>query len=151
MRISAVVTPPTGQYLRLLAPPGVENPVYYISQGMPTELDALRREQERVEQCGLRFSVAEGGPRTQFVPGRDVAGPLKDFRETFPDNGQTDMVAVFRACREIASTGFIWSDHVPQLITEHGENDGYRLLGNIFALAYLKGLIEPLFGKPAFR
>ena len=151
MRISAVVNPPTGQNLRLLAPPGVEDLVYYNRQGMPTELDALRREQERVEQCGLRFSVAEGGPRTQFVPGRDVAGPLKDFRETFPGNGQTDMAAVSRACREIVSTGFIRPDRVPQLITEHGENDGYDQLGNIFAIAYLKGLMEPFFGKHGFR
>ncbi|MSU46641.1 MAG: hypothetical protein EXS42_05845 [Lacunisphaera sp.] len=151
MRISAVVSLPTGQNLRLLAPPGVEDPVYYISQGMPPELDALRRGQVRVEQCSQRISDAEGGPRSQFVPGRDVAGPLKDFRETFPGNGQTDMAAVFLACREIVSTGFIRPDRVLQLITEHGENDGYGLLGNIFAIAYLKGLMEPLFGKPGFR
>lgn len=319
MRLSAVVNPPTAQNLRLLAQLGVEDLVYYNMQGMPVELEALRREQERVEQCGLRISVVEGGPpidrivlgkdgrdaqieaykralghmgrlgirtlcynfmpqitadamvlrtsyatperggaltssfelakferdrltvegcttdeqmwdhleyflrrvvpaaeaaevrlamhpddpplspmwhlarimrsvgnferlfalapspvngltfcqgcfaelgvdlirairrfgpRIHFVHCRDVAGPLHDFRETFPDNGPTDMVAVFRAYREIGYTGFIRSDHVPQLITESGENDGYGLHGNIFAIAYLKGLMEPIFGKP---
>jgi len=37
----------------------------------------------------------------------------------------------------------------PRLATEQGANDGYGLHGNLFALGYLKGLMEPIFGKPA--
>jgi mannonate dehydratase len=319
MKISAVVNPPTEQNLRLLAQLGVEDLVYYNMQGMPTELAALRSEQQRVERCGLRLTAVEGGPaidrivlgkdgrdaqietykraieamgrlgirtlchnfmpqitedamvmrtsydtperggaltsrfelarfdqnhvtpegrttdeqmwdnleyfvrrivpaaeaaevnlamhpddpplspmwnlarimrsvenferlfalapspvngltfcqgcfaelgvdlvatirrfgpRIHFVHCRDVAGALGDFRETFPDNGPTDMPAVFRAYREIGYTGLIRSDHVPQLITEQGVNDGYGLHGNLFAIGYIKGLMEPIFGKP---
>lgn len=322
MKISAVVNPPTEPNLRLLAQLGVEDLVYYNMQGMPTELDALRSEQQRVGRCGLRIGVVEGGPpidrivlgkdgrdaqietykralgnmgrlgirtlchnfmpqitadamvmrtshatperggaltssfelarfdnshltpegrttdeqmwdhleyfvkrivpaaeaaevnlamhpddpplsplwnlarimrsienferlfalapspvngltfcqgcfaelgadlvaairrfgpRIHFVHCRDVAGSLHDFRETFPDNGPTDMAAVFRAYREIGYTGLIRSDHVPQLSTDQGENDGYGLHGNLFAIGYIKGLMEPIFGKPGAR
>jgi len=96
----------------------------------------------------LPATIRRFGPRIHFVHCRDVAGPLTDFRETFPDNGPTDMPAVFRAYRDIGYTGFIRSDHVPRLAVESGENDGYGLPGNIFAIGYLKGIMEPIFGKP---
>ena len=320
MKLSAVVNPPTEVNLRLIAQLGVSDLVYYNMQGMPTELEALRLAQQRVERCGLRIGVVEGGPpidlivlgkpgrdqqienyqrsldhmgrlgirtlcynfmpqitadamvmrtslttperggahtssfrmadfdnervtaegrttdaqmwdnleyflrrvvpaaeaagvnlamhpddpplspmwnlsrimrsvenferlfalapspvngltfcqgcfaelgvdlvatirrfgaRIHFAHCRDVAGTPLDFRETFPDNGPTDMAAVFRAYREVGFRGLIRSDHVPQLATERGENDGYGLPGNIFAIGYLKGIMEPIFGKVA--
>lgn len=320
MKLSAVINPPTEENLRLLAQLGVPDLVYYNMQGMPTELEALRAEQERVTRCGLRIAVVEGGPpidrivlgkegrdaqiavyqraleamgrlgirtlcynfmpqitadamvirtsyttperggaltssfklaafdndrltsegrttdeqmwdnleyflhrvvpaaeaagvklamhpddpplspmwqlsrimrsvenferlfalapsevngltfcqgcfaelgvdlcatirrfgsRIHFVHCRDVAGTLEDFHETFPDNGPTDMAKVFRTFRDIGYQGHIRSDHVPHLITDRGEHDGYGLHGNIYAISYLKGLMEPIFGKPA--
>jgi mannonate dehydratase len=95
----------------------------------------------------LVATIRRFGPRIHFVHCRDVAGTPLDFRETFPDNGPTDMAAVFRAYREVGFRGLIRSDHVPQLATEAGENDGYGLQGNIFAIGYIKGLMEPIFGK----
>lgn len=87
------------------------------------------------------------GSRIHFAHFRDVAGDLKRFRETFPDNGPTDMVAVLEAFREVGYDGAIRSDHVPQLVTESGSNDGYGLHGNLFAIGYMKGLMEPVFGR----
>lgn len=320
MRLSAVIQPPTEENLSLLAQIGVPDLVYYNMQGMPDSLEALRAEQARIERCGLRLSVVEGGPpidlivlgkpgrdaqiaayqraleamgrlgiktlcynfmpqltadamvirtsytaperggaltsafrladfdrdyltaegrttdgqmwdnleyflrrvvpvaeaagvnlamhpddpplsplwqlsrimrsvenferlfglapspvngltycqgcfgelgvdhvatikrfgaRIHFVHCRDVAGTLHDFHETFPDNGPTDMVAMLRALHSIGFRGCMRSDHVPRLATEQGANDGYGLHGNLFALGYLKGLMEPIFGKPA--
>jgi mannonate dehydratase len=40
------------------------------------------------------------GPRIHYVHFRDVAGAVPRFRETFHDNGKTDMAACIRACRE---------------------------------------------------
>jgi mannonate dehydratase len=320
MRLSAVIQPPTDENLRLLAQIGVPDLVYYNMQGMPDSLEALRAEQARVERCGLRLSVVEGGPpidrivlgkpgrdaqiaayqraieamgrlgigtlcynfmpqlsadamvirttytaperggaltsafrladfdrdhvtaegrttdeqmwdnleyflrrivpaaeaagvnlamhpddpplspmwqlsrimrsvenferlfalapspvngltycqgcfgelgvdhvatirrfgaRIHFAHCRDVAGTLEDFHETFPDNGPTDFPAMFRALQAVGFRGCMRSDHVPHLATEGGTNDGYGLHGNLFALGYLKGLMEPVFGKPA--
>lgn len=99
----------------------------------------------------LEATIRHFRGRIHFVHCRDVAGPLENFHETFPDNGPTDLVRVFQTYREIGYDGFIRSDHVPQLITDEGGNDGYGLQGNIYAIGYLKGLMEPIFGKPGAR
>ena len=95
----------------------------------------------------LPATIRRLGPRIAFAHCRDVAGTVTSFRETFPDNGPTDMPAVFRAYRDAGFGGFIRSDHVPRLENEDGENDGYGLQGNIYAIGYMKGLMEPIFGK----
>jgi D-mannonate dehydratase len=61
---------------------------------------------------------------------------------------RTDTVGVFQAHRDIGYCGLIRPDHVPQVITESGENDGCGMHGNIYAIGYIKGLMEPLWGKP---
>ena len=38
---------------------------------------------------------------------------------------------------------------MPQLATESGDTQGYGLMGHTFAIGYLKGLMEPIFGRPA--
>lgn len=89
------------------------------------------------------------GDRIHFIHFRDVAGTLEDFHETFPDNGPHDMVRLFQTYRDIGYTGFIRVDHVPQLAMETESAEGYGLPGHIFAIGYLKGLMEPIFGRPA--
>ena len=91
--------------------------------------------------------VRHFGAHIHFVHLRDVAGALLHFRETFPDNGPTDMRAVFEAYREIGYEGAIRSDHVPQLAGESGANDGYGLRGNLFAIGYIRGMLESVFGR----
>ena len=88
------------------------------------------------------------GGRIHFAHCRDVAGSLEKFHETFPDNGPTDLAKVFQAYRDVGYGGFIRSDHVPHLISDRGAHDGYGMQGNIFAIGYMKGLMEPIFGKP---
>lgn len=92
--------------------------------------------------------VKHFGQRIHFAHLRDISGSPTLFRETFPDNGPTDMKAVLRAYQEIGYTGLIRSDHVPQLATETGQNDGYGIHGNLFAIGYIKGLMESIFGRP---
>ena len=78
MKIAAVANPPSDRNLRLLAKLGVPDLVYYNMQGMPTELPALRAEQERVARQGLRIAVVEGGPPIDRIvlgrEGRDAQG-----------------------------------------------------------------------------
>jgi mannonate dehydratase len=116
----------------------------------PSPVNGLTFCQGCFAELGLDLvaAIRHFGPRIHFAHCRDVAGRLEQFHETFPDNGPTDQVKVFRAYREIGYKGFIRSDHVPHLVTDAGEHDGYGLHGNIFAIGYLKGLMEPIFGKP---
>jgi mannonate dehydratase len=79
--------------------------------------------------------------RIPYVHVRDIAGTESDFIETFPDEGQTDMVEVFRTLHDIGFDGFLRSDHAPQLATEDaGAPEGYGMQGHIFALGFLRGL-----------
>jgi mannonate dehydratase len=99
---------------------------------------------ENINEAIRRFA-----PRIHFVHFRDVLGSQTNFRETFPDNGPTDMIEMLKTYRDIGYKGFIRVDHVPQLATESGDTQGYGLMGHTFAIGYLKGLMEPIFGRPA--
>jgi len=117
----------------------------------PSEVNGLTFCQGCFAELGvdLGATIRRFGQRIHFVHCRDVAGSLENFRETFPDNGPTNLVKVFETYRDIGYRGFIRSDHVPHLISDLGVTDvGYGLHGNLFAVGYLKGLMEPIFGKP---
>jgi mannonate dehydratase len=93
--------------------------------------------------------VRRYAPRLHYAHFRDVAGTPTDFVETFPDDGPTDFPAVFRALRDANCASPIRVDHVPRLAVEAGDNDGYGFAGHLYATGYLKGLLEPIFGKPS--
>jgi mannonate dehydratase len=81
--------------------------------------------------------------RIAYVHVRDIAGTPDDFIETFPDDGQTDLVAAFRKLHEIGFDGYVRSDHAPRLAGDEADADtpeGYGMQGHIFALGYLRGL-----------
>jgi mannonate dehydratase len=77
-----------------------------------------------------------------FIHVRDVRGTPENFVETFPDNGPTDMAALIRTYHDIGFDGHLRTDHVPHLATDPGPGDGYGMHGHLFAMGYLKGLIE---------
>ena len=62
--------------------------------------------------------------------------------ETFHDEGQTDMVEAMRAYRDIGFNGPIRPDHVPQLSGEEEGEAGYTTLGRLFAVGYMRGLMQ---------
>jgi len=81
------------------------------------------------------------GPRIRYVHFRDVAGTAENFRETFHDNGPTDMPGAIRAYREAGFDGPIRPDHVPQFAGEAGE-PGYTMRGRLFAFGYIRALLQ---------
>ena len=70
---------------------------------------------------------------------RDVVGTADDFRETWQDNGQTDMAEAMRAYREVGFDGPVRPDHVPQMLGEDDGEPGYTMLGRLFAYGYIRG------------
>ncbi len=82
------------------------------------------------------------GPRIHYVHFRDVAGAVPQFRETFHDNGKTDMAAAIRAYRSIGFAGPARPDHVPTLEGESNELAGYHMQGRLFAVGYMRGLLD---------
>lgn len=79
-----------------------------------------------------------------FVHIRDVQGTAENFRETFHDNGPTDMFKMMKAYKKIGFTGPIRSDHVPTMFGESNSHAGYEMKGNLFGVGYIKGLLDAL-------
>lgn len=89
-------------------------------------------------------AIARFGDRGKlfFVHFRDIRGQPGNFRETFHDNGQTDMAEVIRAYRRCDYRGPVRVDHVPTMAGEDNSNAGYASVGRLFAIGYLKGLLD---------
>ena len=88
--------------------------------------------------------VDEWKDRIRFIHLRDVAGTAENFRETFHDNGPTDMVAALRAYRDAGLDVLLRSDHVPTMAGESNDRHGYEMKGNLFGIGYLKGIMDAL-------
>lgn len=90
----------------------------------------------------VKSLIREWKEKIFFVHIRDVVGAPKDFRETFHDNGPTDMYATMKAYKEIGFNGPLRSDHVPTMAGESNEHAGYEMKGNLFGIGYIKGLMD---------
>ncbi|MEG6590665.1 mannonate dehydratase [Paenibacillus barengoltzii] len=77
-----------------------------------------------------------------FVHFRDVKGTPEKFEETFHDDGQTDMLEAMKTYYEVGFDGPARPDHVPTMEGESNENPGYELLGRLFGVGYITGLME---------
>lgn len=77
-----------------------------------------------------------------FVHFRDTQGTAEKFYETFHDDGPTDMLAAMQAYYDIGFKGLMRPDHAPVMYGEENTRPGYMALGRLFAVGYMKGLIE---------
>ena len=90
----------------------------------------------------LPATISEFLPHIGFVHFRDVQGTVEDFVETFHDQGPTDLVECMRRYVLGGYTGPMRPDHVPTLYGESNAKPGYATLGRLFAIGYLRGLID---------
>jgi len=88
--------------------------------------------------------IPEFARRIHFLHFRDITGTKTKFRETFHDNGPTDMAAFLAACRDAGIDSLIRPDHTPTMAGESNGNPGYEMQGNLFAVGYMKGLMDAL-------
>ena len=79
-----------------------------------------------------------------FVHFRDIEGKGQYFRETFHDNGPTDMARMLQIYDECGFDGPIRPDHAPTLEGESNEHPGYAMAGKILAFGYMKGIMDGL-------
>lgn len=89
-------------------------------------------------------AIEKLAPHICFVHFRDVVGSVPRFRESFIDNGKTDMAKAMKAYLSLEKNSEICirPDHVPTLEGETNEHPGYEMLGRLHALGYMKGLID---------
>jgi mannonate dehydratase len=77
-----------------------------------------------------------------FVHFRDIEGQGEYFRETFHDNGPTDMVKMLQIYHDAGFRGPMRPDHAPTMEGESNDNPGYAMLGKILAIGYMKGIMR---------
>ena len=92
----------------------------------------------------LEQAVKELADKIFFIHFRNVRGNKLDFSETFHDNGELDMARLMKTYMENGINVPIRVDHVPTLAGETVGQAGYDALGRLFAIGYLKGIIESL-------
>lgn len=92
--------------------------------------------------CDVAATARRFADRIAFVHFRDIDGTATDFTETFHDAGPTDMPAMLRLYHELGFRGPIRVDHVPSLSGEEDLPHGYAYLGRLFAIGYMKGILD---------
>lgn len=90
----------------------------------------------------LENVIAELAPKIHFIHFRNVHGSKTNFRETFHDNGDIDMAEMIRIYTQNSIDVPIRIDHVPTIADERSVHPGYDTLGRMYAIGYLKGLLE---------
>lgn len=82
--------------------------------------------------------------KIHFVHFRDVRGDRNHFEETFHDDGKTDMYRAMKTYYDIGFRGPMRPDHVPTMSGDSNEHPGYSNIGALFAIGYMRGLIESI-------
>jgi mannonate dehydratase len=70
---------------------------------------------------------------------RNIRGGFLNFEETFPDDGDVDMVAALKVYKEVGYDGMLMPDHVPKI---EGDPDGKQAFA--FAYGFIRGLLRTL-------
>jgi len=90
----------------------------------------------------LDHAISALADKIFFVHFRNVRGTKNCFQETFHDNGDIDMANAIRLYLRNGVDVPIRVDHVPTMAGEQSQIPGYDALGRMYAIGYLKGLLE---------
>ena len=88
--------------------------------------------------------IPELSDKIFFVHFRNAVGDKYKFRETFHDNGIIEMADIMKLYQQCNVNVPIRVDHVPLMAGEKQETAGYTALGRLYAIGYLKGILEAI-------
>ena len=77
-----------------------------------------------------------------FIHFRNAVGDKYKFNETFHDNALINISDIMKLYVECGIDVPIRVDHVPLMAGETQSNAGYTALGRLFAIGYLKGILD---------
>lgn len=89
-------------------------------------------------------AIRHFGEKINFAHFRDVEGDVDRFVETWHDDGPTDMHAAMEAFVDVGFDGPMRPDHVPTMAGEDNSNPGYHTKGRLFAIGYMRGLLDSI-------
>ncbi|MHC4558414.1 MAG: mannonate dehydratase [Planctomycetota bacterium] len=119
-----------------------------VLQIVPSPVNGITFCQANFKLMGedIRALIREFGSQGKifFAHFRDVLGTRERFRETFHDNGPTDMAEMLKLYHEVGFRGPIRPDHAPTLADESNQRPGYAMQGKVFAIGYMKGIAQAM-------
>lgn len=128
-----------------------ESPYHGLNFCQGTVCSQLERPAQEIFEV-IRHFGARGKIFNVHV--RNIRGRRGDFLETFPDDGDIDMVRAIRTYREVGYEGMVMPDHVPLLPFKHpgdpyaynygletSAEDGH-FESFAFAYGYLRGILQ---------
>jgi mannonate dehydratase len=68
---------------------------------------------------------------------RNIRGGFLDFQETFPDDGDVNMIGAMRVYKQIGYDGMLMPDHVPRINGDLGGKQAFA-----YAFGYIRALIQ---------
>jgi len=68
---------------------------------------------------------------------RNIRGRYLKFQETYPDEGDIDMLQAMRVYKEVGYDGMMMPDHVPHTVGDEGGRQAFA-----FAFGYIRALIQ---------
>ena len=92
---------------------------------------------EDLEKCAERFR-----DKIFFIHFRNAVGNKEKFNETFHDNGLIKMAEMIKIYKKNGINVPIRVVHVPLMYGVKLETAGYTALGRLYAIGYLKGILE---------
>ncbi len=95
----------------------------------------------------LEKTIEEFAKKIFFVHFRNTEKTENGFRETFHDNGALPMAELMKVYHRCKVDVPIRVDHVPTMAGEVSTLPGYDAMGRLFAIGYLKGIMEAVEGK----
>ncbi len=90
----------------------------------------------------LEKTIEEFADKIFMVHFRNTKGTPNHFRETYHDNGDIDMAAIMKVYVRNGVNVPIRVDHVPTMAGEISSLPGYDAMGRLFAIGYLKGILD---------
>ena len=96
----------------------------------------------------LESTIKEFADKIYLVHFRNTIGNPSHFRETFHDNGNIDMAGLMKTYVKYGVNVPIRVDHVPTMAGEKSTLAGYDALGRLFAIGYLKGILDGIADTP---
>jgi mannonate dehydratase len=68
---------------------------------------------------------------------RNIKGGFLNFQETFPDDGDVNMLEALRTYKEVGYDGMVMPDHAPQIEGDLGRQQAFA-----YAYGYIRALIQ---------